>query len=134
MEPVGGPNRPASLCPTAAGCARSCTKRDSYPEGRGFVGTGVIWDVELHPTQGGISGGPPCTACQCQDWALVLASIAAHCPPCPFPPCLPFVSVLSSFRNTLTQQGPKWGRCGVPDGWTRAYRVGHTSDERGVPL
>ena len=29
---------------------RVCTKRDTYPDGREFVGVGVIPDVEVHPT------------------------------------------------------------------------------------
>jgi hypothetical protein len=30
--------------------ARVCTKHDTYPDGREFVGVGVIPDVEIHPT------------------------------------------------------------------------------------
>jgi len=33
------------------GGARICTKRDTYPDGREFVGVGVIPDVEVHPTR-----------------------------------------------------------------------------------
>ena len=29
---------------------RVCTKRDTYPDGREFVGVGIIPDVEVHPT------------------------------------------------------------------------------------
>ena len=37
------------------GKARICTKRDTYPDGREFVGVGVIPDVEIHPTQKSIA-------------------------------------------------------------------------------
>ena len=40
-----------------AGRARICTKRDIYPDGREFVGIGVIPDVEVHPTQEDIASG-----------------------------------------------------------------------------
>jgi C-terminal processing protease CtpA/Prc len=34
-----------------------CTKRDTYPDGREFVGVGVIPDVEVHPTRADIAAG-----------------------------------------------------------------------------
>ncbi|UCC67906.1 MAG: hypothetical protein JSV79_12445 [Armatimonadota bacterium] len=37
--------------------ARICTKWDTYPDGREFVGVGVIPDVEVHPTQEDIAAG-----------------------------------------------------------------------------
>lgn len=37
--------------------ARICTKRDTYPDGSDFVGTGVVPDVEVHLTQAGIAAG-----------------------------------------------------------------------------
>ena len=36
---------------------RVCTKRDQYPDGREFVGVGVIPDVEIHPTPADIAAG-----------------------------------------------------------------------------
>ncbi len=39
------------------GQARICTKRDTYPDGREFVGVGVIPDVEAHPTQADVAAG-----------------------------------------------------------------------------
>jgi len=36
---------------------RICTKRDTYPDGREFVGVGIIPDVEVHPTQADIAIG-----------------------------------------------------------------------------
>lgn len=36
---------------------RVCTKRDQYPDGREFVGTGIIPDVEVHPTPNDIAAG-----------------------------------------------------------------------------
>jgi hypothetical protein len=39
------------------GSARICTKWDSYPDGREFVGIGVIPDVEVHPTQESLTAG-----------------------------------------------------------------------------
>jgi C-terminal processing protease CtpA/Prc len=37
------------------GGARICTKRDAYPDGREFVGVGIIPDVEVHPTPADIA-------------------------------------------------------------------------------
>jgi len=34
---------------------RVCTKRDTYPDGREFVGVGIIPDVEVHPTPADIA-------------------------------------------------------------------------------
>lgn len=39
------------------GGAAICTKWDSYPDGREFVGVGVIPDVEIHPTPQDIADG-----------------------------------------------------------------------------
>jgi carboxyl-terminal processing protease len=36
---------------------RVCTKRDQYPDGRDFVGTGIIPDIEIHPTPADIAAG-----------------------------------------------------------------------------
>jgi carboxyl-terminal processing protease len=37
--------------------ARICTKWDTYPDGREFVGVGVIPDVEIGPTAEDIAAG-----------------------------------------------------------------------------
>ncbi len=39
------------------GSARICTKWDTYPDGRDFVGVGVIPDVEIYPTPQDIAAG-----------------------------------------------------------------------------
>ena len=39
------------------GSARICTKWDTYPDGRDFVGVGVIPDVEVRPTQAALAAG-----------------------------------------------------------------------------
>jgi C-terminal processing protease CtpA/Prc len=39
------------------GKARICTKHDTYPDGKEFVGIGIIPDVEVHPTQKDIYNG-----------------------------------------------------------------------------
>ena len=39
------------------GGARICTKRDTYPDGREFVGIGVIPDIEIEPTRQDIAEG-----------------------------------------------------------------------------
>ncbi len=36
---------------------RVCTKRDTYPDGKEFVGVGVIPDIEVHPTRADIAAG-----------------------------------------------------------------------------
>ena len=36
---------------------RVCTKRDQYPDGREFVGVGIIPDVEVHPSPADIAAG-----------------------------------------------------------------------------
>ena len=36
---------------------RVCTKRDTYPDGREFVGVGIIPDVEINPVPADIAAG-----------------------------------------------------------------------------
>ena len=36
---------------------RVCTRRDTYPDGREFVGVGIIPDVEVHPSPADIAAG-----------------------------------------------------------------------------
>ncbi|MHC4738152.1 MAG: S41 family peptidase, partial [Planctomycetota bacterium] len=36
---------------------RICTKRDTYPDGREFVGVGIIPDIEVNPTPDDIIAG-----------------------------------------------------------------------------
>ena len=36
---------------------RVCTKRDQYPDGREFIGVGIIPDIEVHPTPADIAAG-----------------------------------------------------------------------------
>ena len=46
----GSSGQPLQIELPVGGHARVCTKRDTYPDGREFVGVGVIPDVEVHPT------------------------------------------------------------------------------------
>jgi len=48
---AGTTGQPLRIDLPGGGGARICTKRDTYPDGREFVGVGVIPDVEIHPTQ-----------------------------------------------------------------------------------
>lgn len=48
---AGTTGQPLYIDLPEGGGARICTKRDTYPDGREFVGVGVIPDVEVHPTQ-----------------------------------------------------------------------------------
>ena len=54
---AGTTGQPLFIDLPKGGQARICTKRDTYPDGREFVGVGVIPDVEVHPTQEDISAG-----------------------------------------------------------------------------
>lgn len=47
----GSTGQPLMIDLPGDGHARICTKRDTYPDGREFVGVGVIPDVEIAPTQ-----------------------------------------------------------------------------------
>jgi len=42
---------------TGGGGARICTKWDTYPDGREFVGIGCIPNVEVNPTRADIAAG-----------------------------------------------------------------------------
>jgi len=46
----GSTGQPLNLELPGGGGARICTKRDTYPDGREFVGVGIIPDVEICPT------------------------------------------------------------------------------------
>lgn len=46
----GSTGQPLTMELQGDGGARICTKWDSYPDGRDFVGVGVLPDVEVHPT------------------------------------------------------------------------------------
>ena len=52
---TGQPLRFSFMDGTVSG--RVCTKRDQYPDGRDFVGVGVVPDVEIHPTVSDIIEG-----------------------------------------------------------------------------
>jgi len=47
----GSTGQPLMIDLPKGGHAQICTKWDSYPDGREFVGIGIIPDVEIHPTQ-----------------------------------------------------------------------------------
>jgi len=54
---AGTTGQPLFIQLPRGGRARICTKRDTYPDGREFIGIGVIPDVEIHPTQQSITAG-----------------------------------------------------------------------------
>lgn len=47
----GSTGQPLTIKLPGGGGARICTKRDTYPDGREFVGIGVIPDIEIGPTR-----------------------------------------------------------------------------------
>ena len=51
----GSTGQPLQIGLPGGGHARICTKRDIYPDGREFVGVGVIPDIEVHPTAADIA-------------------------------------------------------------------------------
>lgn len=53
----GSTGQPLMIELPGGGGARICTKRDTYPDGREFVGIGIIPDVEVHPTPADIAAG-----------------------------------------------------------------------------
>lgn len=53
----GSTGQPLIIELPGGGGARICTKRDTYPDGREFVGVGVIPDVEVRPTQADLAAG-----------------------------------------------------------------------------
>ena len=50
QKTCGSTGQPLTLELPGGGGARICTKRDTYPDGREFVGIGVIPDIEIVPT------------------------------------------------------------------------------------
>lgn len=53
----GSTGQPLFIDLPMGGSARICTKWDAYPDGREFVGIGIIPDVEIGPTQEDIAKG-----------------------------------------------------------------------------
>jgi carboxyl-terminal processing protease len=53
----GSTGQPLMVELPGGGGARICTKRDTYPDGREFVGIGVIPDVEVEPSRADIAAG-----------------------------------------------------------------------------
>ena len=53
----GSTGQPLRIDLPGGGSARICTKWDSYPDGREFVGVGIIPDVEVNPTLANIAAG-----------------------------------------------------------------------------
>lgn len=51
QKTLGSTGQPLRIGLPGGGGARICTKRDTYPDGREFVGIGVIPDVEIEPTR-----------------------------------------------------------------------------------
>jgi C-terminal processing protease CtpA/Prc len=57
-EPTGGSTgQPLFFKLPGGGMARVCTKRDSYPDGRDFVGKGVQPQIIVHPTVSDVRAG-----------------------------------------------------------------------------
>ena len=57
-EPTAGSTgQPLIVDLPGGGAALVCAKHDTYPDGREFVGIGVIPDVEVHPTVADIASG-----------------------------------------------------------------------------
>jgi carboxyl-terminal processing protease len=55
QKTCGSTGQPLTLELPGGGGARICTKRDTYPDGREFVGIGVIPDIEIGPTRQNIA-------------------------------------------------------------------------------
>lgn len=57
-EPTGGSTgQPLMISLPGGGSARICTKRDTYPDGRAFVGVGVAPGIKAHPTVADVRAG-----------------------------------------------------------------------------
>jgi carboxyl-terminal processing protease len=54
---LGSTGQPLQITLPGGGGARICTKRDTYPDGREFVGIGCLPDVETVPTRADIAAG-----------------------------------------------------------------------------
>ena len=54
---AGTTGQPLLIGLPQGGKARICTKHDMYPDGREFVGVGIIPDIEVYPTQESIAEG-----------------------------------------------------------------------------
>ena len=53
----GSTGQPLRVQLPGGGSARICTKRDTYPDGRDFVGIGCVPDIEIEPTRHDIAAG-----------------------------------------------------------------------------
>ena len=53
---AGTTGNPVSVSLPGGAILRVCSKRDVYPDGRQFVGTGIEPDITVHPTVAGIRG------------------------------------------------------------------------------
>jgi carboxyl-terminal processing protease len=53
----GSTGQPLQVQLPCGASMRICTKRDTYPDGREFVGVGVIPDVRVEPTQADVAAG-----------------------------------------------------------------------------
>ena len=53
----GSTGQPLRVQLPGGGSARICTKRDTYPDGRDFVGIGCIPDIEVEPTRQDVAAG-----------------------------------------------------------------------------
>jgi C-terminal processing protease CtpA/Prc len=54
---AGSTGQPLIIMLPGGGGAAICTKWDSYPDGREFVGVGIDPDVEVYPTQAEVAAG-----------------------------------------------------------------------------
>lgn len=54
---MGTTGQPIFLTLPGGGSARICTRKDFYPDGRPFVGIGIVPDVEVYPSQKDIAAG-----------------------------------------------------------------------------
>lgn len=54
---AGSTGQPLIIMLPGGGGAAICTKWDTYPDGREFVGVGIVPDVEVYPTQAEVAAG-----------------------------------------------------------------------------
>lgn len=68
-EPTGGSTgQPLSFALPGGGSARVCTKRDTYPDGRDWIGVGIQPDVLVRPTVEDVRGGRDTVLERALEW------------------------------------------------------------------
>ncbi len=91
---LGSTGQPITIKLPGGGGARICTKWDTYPDGREFVGVGCIPDVEVVPTRADIAAGRDVVL----EKAVAVLGTASSQPAIREPPELPYRDIEGALK------------------------------------